>query len=705
MSVAEFGLTTRAAFMNTLPQVHLEEPLPGSATLAKHYEALTRLAISLASLAPENLARNLAGLLHRLFDFDFLDVIVFQEGTREVLWQSVGEGRLPLSDVPIEETTCWWVYRQQQPLFIADWTRDERFAVRREALKKQGFEYRSLCRLPLRTPHGPLGVLSIASARPHHYSAEDVRFLSLAADQVAMAVSNALNLERSRHAKSELNVKSARLGLLSELMNSVLANREMDDLLREVTIGARRVVGSDFAMVGLLDSESGRLQVKASAMADDILLDEEAVEALGKMLGARVFSTGKPWSGKADDFAQIDGEGAAAGFKHSCVLPLVSWDQILGILALGKREGTAYTEDEVDFLMQVSSQAAMAMENALVHGELRKLKANFGEERVCLEDEIRSELHFEEIVGKSAALQRVLRQVEVVAPTDSGVLIQGETGTGKELIARAIHNLSARRDCPFIKLNCAAIPSGLLESELFGHEKGAFTGAIMRKAGRFEVADKGTLFLDEVGDIPLELQPKLLRVLQEREFERLGSTRTQQVDVRVIAATHRDLKQMVEDGEFRSDLFYRLHVFPLPVPPLRDRREDIPILVRHYVDKYARRMNRRIETLPAHAMEVFANYPWPGNVRELQNFMERAVILSPGTALRPPLAELKQATVQAPSSKLSTLEEAEREHVLRAIRESNWVIGGPNGAAARLGMKRTTLAYRIRKLNIPCRPQ
>ena len=279
----------------------------------------------------------------------------------------------------------------------------------------------------------------------------------------------------------------------------------------------------------------------------------------------------------------------------------------------------------------------------------------------------------------------------MVAPTDSGVLIKGETGTGKELIARAIHNLSDRRNRPFVKVNCAAIPSGLLESELFGHEKGAFTGAIMRKPGRFEVADKGTLFLDEVGDIPLDLQPKLLRVLQEQEFERLGSSRTQQVDVRLVAATHRDLKKMVEEGEFRSDLFYRLHVFPLVVPPLRERREDIPMLVRHYVDKYARRMNRHIDTIPSHIMEVLARYPWPGNVRELQNFIERAVILSPGNVLRPPLAELQEEAVQGLYPKLSTLEEAEREHVLRAIKESNWVIGGPDGAAARLGMKRTTL--------------
>jgi formate hydrogenlyase transcriptional activator len=327
------------------------------------------------------------------------------------------------------------------------------------------------------------------------------------------------------------------------------------------------------------------------------------------------------------------------------------------------------------------------------------------EDEDYLADEPSSEMGFEQIIGRSAALRRVLRQVEVVAPTDSGVLIQGETGTGKELIAQAVHNRSRRRDRPFIKVNCAAIPSGLLESELFGHEKGAFTGAIMRKPGRFELADKGTLFLDEVGDIPLELQAKLLRVLQEHEFERLGSTRTQQVDVRVIAATHRDLKQMVEEGSFRSDLYYRLHVFPLTVPPLRDRREDIPFIVRHFVEKYCQRMNRQIETISPHTIEALKDYAWPGNVRELQNFIERAVILSPGTSLRAPLDELTQETVQSTPTHLSTLEEMEREHVLRALKESNWITGGPKGAAAKLGMKRTTLAYRIRKLRIPVRPQ
>jgi formate hydrogenlyase transcriptional activator len=656
----------------------------------------------------EDLSRNLAALLRPLLDFDFLDVIVFEQGTSEVLWQSVGAGQFAPPDVPIEETTFWWVHQQQQPLCIADWKLDKRFAVRREALKRMGIEHRSLCRLPLRTQQGPLGVFSIASSQPHEYSDEEVRFLSLAADQVAHAISHALSREKSRQTQSELEVQSARLKLLNDLTNGVMANLPMKDLLREVTVGIRRVIPSDLSMVGLLDSEDGRVEVSACDMAEDNMLAKEAVDILGEMFGARVFCSGKPWVGNSEELdqnAEGDLKWAVAGFRNSCVVPLAGRDRMLGILALGKHEDTAYSRDETDFLVQVSSQVAVAVENALVYGELRKLKDNFSEERVCLEDEIRNELNFEEIVGRSAPLQRALRQVEVVAPTDSGVLIQGETGTGKELIARAIHNLSSRHDRPFIKLNCAAIPSGLLESELFGHEKGAFTGAIMRKAGRFEVADKGTLFLDEVGDIPLELQPKLLRVLQEHEFERLGSTRTQQVDVRVIAATHRDLKQMCEEGKFRSDLYYRLHVFPLHVPPLRDRREDIPILVRHYVDKYARRMNRSIETIPSHAMEIFANYSWPGNVRELQNFIERAVILSPGSVLRPPLAELKQGSLPSPNPKLSSAEEVERERVLQAIRASNWVIGGPNGAAARLGMKRTTLAYRIRKLNIPVRPQ
>ena len=311
----------------------------------------------------------------------------------------------------------------------------------------------------------------------------------------------------------------------------------------------------------------------------------------------------------------------------------------------------------------------------------------------------------EEIIGESAALKEVLRQVEIVAPTDATVLLQGETGTGKELIARAIHRLSARQDHPFVTVNCAAIPSGLLESELFGHERGAFTGAIAQKIGRFELAHQGTLFLDEIGDIPLELQPKLLRVLQEQEFERLGSTRTRRVDVRLVAATHRELAQMVDAGHFRADLYYRLNVFPLTIPPLRQRPEDIPLLVRHFVRHYARLLHKHIDMIPAEALDALMHYDWPGNVRELQNVIERAVILSTGPALRLALDELPQSQ---PTERLPvpvrTLEEVEREHILKVLRETNGVIGGPQGAAARLGLRRTTLLYRLEKLGISRQP-
>jgi len=314
-------------------------------------------------------------------------------------------------------------------------------------------------------------------------------------------------------------------------------------------------------------------------------------------------------------------------------------------------------------------------------------------------DQDRNPRRFEQIIGSSPALESVLEQVERVSPTGSTVLIQGETGTGKELIARAIHNLSVRCGRPFIKLNCAAIPFDLLESELFGHERGAFTGAIAQKIGRFELADKGTLFLDEVGDIPPALQPKLLRVLQEQEFERLGSTRTHHVDVRLVAATNRNLVDMVKRNEFRSDLYYRLNVFPIPLPPLRERPEDIPALVEHFVEIYARRMDRRIEYIPPETMSVLVSYQWPGNIRELQNFIERSVILSSTTVLDPPLATLKIAA-EVESLGAITLEDAERDHIRKTLEQTRWVVAGPNGAAARLGIKRSTLYFRMQKLGI-----
>jgi formate hydrogenlyase transcriptional activator len=380
-----------------------------------------------------------------------------------------------------------------------------------------------------------------------------------------------------------------------------------------------------------------------------------------------------------------------------CCIPLITRNGAIGSLNVGSMKPQAFTSSDVDFLTQVASQAAIAIENATAFQEIAQLKDQLAEEKLYLEDEIRTEQNFGEIIGDDPAFRRVLDQLATVAPTDASVMILGETGTGKELIARAIHELSGRRERTFVKLNCAAIPTGLLESELFGHERGAFTGAIAQKVGRFELANKGTLFLDEVGDIPLELQPKLLRALQEHEFERLGGVKTIKVDVRLVAATNRDLAQMIAAREFRSDLFYRLSVFPLSLPPLRERTVDIPTLVRYFTQKYARRMNKRVESIPTEAMEALAAYAWPGNVRELENLIERAVILTRGSTLEIPLAELRAATDTASPV---TLEDAERDHIRRVLEQANGVVGGPNGAAARLGMKRTTLQSKMKKLRI-----
>jgi len=385
--------------------------------------------------------------------------------------------------------------------------------------------------------------------------------------------------------------------------------------------------------------------------------------------------------------------------KSGVCLPLLTRNAVLGTLNLASRHADAFSDTDIELLGQIAVQFAIALENALAYCEIEELKNRLAEEKLILEDEMRSGYQFEDMVGESQALREVLQKVETVAPTDSTVLLLGETGTGKERVARAIHNLSRRSQMPFVKINCAAIPTGLLESELFGHEKGAFTGAVTQKVGRFELAEGGTIFLDEVGDIPPELQPKLLRVLQEQEFERLGGNRTIRVDTRVVAATNRDLSTMVAERQFRSDLFYRLNVFPIRVPPLRERSGDIPLLTRFFAQMYSRRLNRNIETIPTETMDALIRYPWPGNVRELENMIERAVILSPGTVLRVPLAEL-QSMVEAVPASVGTMEQMEREHILQALRASRWRLSGPQGAAARLGLKRTTLQSRMKKLGI-----
>ena len=494
-----------------------------------------------------------------------------------------------------------------------------------------------------------------------------------------------------------------RLRLLMDVANNLTSNLQLRDLLQPTVASVRRVMQCDLVTVHLPNEDRTQLQTFVMDCSDSQwVLPHDQWQPVEGTLEGHVFSSGKPMVAARLDSVQFPREAKgleALGIVGGCIVPLLHRGRVLGNMGLGRKQEVPYSDEEVDFLMQFGTQLAIAIENALAYGQIAGLKDRLTREKHYLEDEIRTEHNFEEIVGESPALKQVLKQVNIVAPTDSTVLILGETGTGKELIARAIHNRSHRRERTFIKMNCAAIPTGLLESELFGHERGAFTGAIATKIGRFELADGGTLFLDEVGDIPLELQSKLLRVLQEQEFERLGSTRTVKVKVRLVAATHQDLSDMVSRKQFRSDLYYRLNVFPLKVPPLRERREDIPVLVRHFTQKFARLLNRPIERIPEDTMNALVDNGWPGNVRELENFIERAVILSQERHLYVPLAELSSSP--SPSHQaVDSLEGTEREHILKILKASKWVLGGPAGAAVKLGMKRTTLQSKMQRLGI-----
>lgn len=512
--------------------------------------------------------------------------------------------------------------------------------------------------------------------------------------------------------QSALRTERNRLKVLLDLTNNLVSPLNIRDALKTVIGTVRRITESDFVGVGLPGPENDTHVL--DFVVDGDFPDGEFVPEK-KNLPVRLFQGDAAWAENTRDLLDRQaGENSflRAQFGTVSVLPLSGRDGARGFLVLGRRDDRPYAQDDMDFLGQVSNQIGIALESALAYRQIAELTEKLSQEKLYLEDEIRTESNFEEIIGTSAELRRILKLVETVAPTDSTVLIYGETGTGKELIARAIHNLSSRRGRTFVKLNCAAIPTGLLESELFGHEKGAFTGAVAQRIGRLELANNGTLFLDEIGDIPLELQPKLLRVLQEREFERLGSTRTLSTNVRLIAATNRDLAAMVEEGKFRSDLFFRLNVFPIRTPALRDRAEDIPLLVRHFAGEFSRRMNKTIDTISSATMDALCMYPWPGNIRELQNVIERAVIVSPGPALAVPLAEFEQQARRRPARQRSAprrtrrqpvqsiLTDVDRDQIIRALKDSDGLVGGPDGAASRLGLKRTTFITRMKKLGI-----
>jgi formate hydrogenlyase transcriptional activator len=501
--------------------------------------------------------------------------------------------------------------------------------------------------------------------------------------------------------------KRAEEAVMLQLSQALLANMDVQKLLSAISASLKELLPFDVATLGLYEPATDEFMVQFLEVNEKQPHQGNVRVPVEGSPGGQAFRTREPVClGNIQDsgFSQRGvGHLTALGMQSACYVPLIHRDKVVGAIAVASRKEGAFTQRETEMLVQVADQVAMAVSNAMVFRQIAELRDRLRQEKEYLEEEINVENRFEDIVGESGGLRQVLKQIETVAPTDATVLIQGETGTGKELLARSIHRLSTRSEHTFVKVNCAAIPAGLLESELFGHEKGAFTGAIARKLGRLELAHEGTLFLDEVGELPLDLQPKLLRALQEKEIERLGGNRPIPVNIRLIAATNRDLALMVAEKQFRSDLFYRLKVFPIFAPPLRDRVDDIPVLVRHFVSAHSRRMGKNITIIPDETMRALCRWPWPGNIRELENFLERSVILTRGSVLYVPLAELEtKATHERKEleSSGSTLQEAEREHILAILRETKGLIGGADGAAERLGLKRTTLNSKLKKLGI-----
>ena len=604
-----------------------------------------------------------------------------------------------------------------KPVVVDTRKRDEFVSVTNELATAE--DMKALCGIPLVNRGRVLGILSTGRTTETPFIPEEVDFLSRASGQIAIAIENALAFQ-------EVSSLAARLQLLLNVASRITSNLELRELLRAISTNIRGVMRCDMVAITLPDGPSEGQRLLALDFPNGKGLIREGLLLTPVGPGRRALESLKPTRVNAldpDAFApEVRELAIAEGLQRYCLIPLANRGRALGALVIGQTGDASTSPEDLAFLAQVSGQIAIAVENALAYREISELKDKLAQEKLYLEEEIRSEMSFENIVGNSPALKHVLELVETVAPNDSTVLLLGETGTGKELIARAIHDRSRRTERTFVKLNCAAIPTGLLESELFGHEKGAFTGAITQKIGRLELADQGTLFLDEVGDIPTEIQPKLLRALQEREFERLGSTHTRKVNVRLIAATNRNLEKMVAEREFRSDLFYRLNVFPIRIPPLRERKEDIPLLVSFFVQKFAKQMQKQIESVPSAVMKGLTGWEWPGNIRELENFIERAVILTRGKALEVALAELRKTKTDSTTDAVvagqtrrvrdasssrrdvnagaAEYERKQREEIIQALTACKGRIGGYDGAAIRLGINRTTLMYRMRKLGI-----
>ncbi|HXM21564.1 MAG TPA: sigma 54-interacting transcriptional regulator [Terriglobales bacterium] len=661
----------------------------------RRYEALLEMADLMVHhrTLPE-LFQEVAQRLQKVVSLDFVNLSLHDptfDTMRLHLWQGGDTPAVPAEEAGVD-TASGWVFQNQQPLLCRDLRQETRFPEILGRLRER--DYRSCCLLPLTTAREKLGVLSFGSSRESAYGTQDLQLMERVAALMALAVEN-------RGTRQALQEEKERLQALLKVSAALVTHTDLGMLLPAVGEGIRGIANYDYGSLALQEGTALRMYPLASRLGQEVIGRETAVP-LHEAPAGRAMLDKETKFFKGSDLAAIDSPFARrvlqAGVQSLCCIPLKSAKGVLGSLNLGSTKEQSVCANDLSLLTQIASQLAVSLENTRAYREARELKNKLKQEKLYLEDEIRSELNFEEIVGDDPEIRKVLSDVRTVAPTDATVLILGETGTGKELIARAVHRMSQRRDHSFIKMNCAAIPTGLLESELFGHEKGAFTGAVSQKIGRLELADAGTLFLDEVGDIPLELQPKLLRVLQDQEFERLGCTRTIRVNIRIIAATNRNLAKSITERQFRSDLFYRLHVFPIRMPPLRERPQDIPLLVRYFVQKLARRMGKQIDTIPSDTLNKMRDWNWPGNIRELENLVERSVILTKGSTLYVPLAELRPQPESAETDR--TLQTTDREYIIRTLRETRGVLSGPQGAAARLGLPRTSLQSKMQKLGI-----
>lgn len=665
------------------------------------YKALFELSQSISGHADlDSLCHALSDSLRRIISFDILGLLLRDSGTDGFRLYGLdlsGKGNPEKVNRSFSgyDHPAGWVWQSQKPLVIPRLDQETRWSELLEPARDYGLS--SFVLVPLTTGEHRLGVLALGFLNPFDADRGELEFIHRVASEFAVTIDS--HITRQRYLRER-----DRLQLLFDLTNALVSKLSPDELFSAISEQLRKVVAFDVVVLTLLDTKTGELLLSNYRLGENLTWEFERTRGNPEGIpSAEALATGKPVVTDKIDFERFPSPTyrrfVDAGLRYSCSIPLISPNATLGTLELARTGGEKFNDDDVELLVQVARQIAIALENSLAYRELAEMKERFSVEKLYLEDEIRFDRNFGEMLGQSPAFQSVLENIQIVAPTEATVLILGETGTGKELVARSIHQQSGRSQNSFIKVNCAAIPSSLLESELFGHEKGAFTGALARRVGRFELAHQGTLFLDEIGEIPLELQAKLLRAIQEQEFERLGGTRTIRVNVRFVAASNRNLKAMVDAGEFRSDLYYRLHVFPLVVPPLRERRDDIPLLTRYFIQKYAQRLGRKIDSIPSSVIDILTRYDWPGNIRELQNVIERSVILSRGRILELAMPETEsRGETRRPKS--ANGDEAERERIIRALRETNGLISGPRGAAIRLGLKRTTLQARMKKLGI-----